>query len=105
MHEQLQAVAPHADAIAATVEDRRHATQLIATNYEHIPAELVAHLIRAAPACDAIPLLEHARRWDWNLDAEKIICPVRIVWEAGDALLPWPSAAARFRDDWLPHAD
>ena len=22
-----------------------------------------------------------------------------------DRLLPWPSAAARYREDWLPHAD
>lgn len=27
-------------------------------NYEHIPAELVAHVIRAAAACDVAPLLE-----------------------------------------------
>jgi pimeloyl-ACP methyl ester carboxylesterase len=30
---------------------------------------------------------------------------VRIVWGTADRLLPWPSAAARFRADWLPHAD
>jgi hypothetical protein len=30
---------------------------------------------------------------------------VRIVWGTHDRLLPWPSAAVRFRDDWLPHAD
>ena len=30
---------------------------------------------------------------------------MRIVWGTEDRLLPWPSAAARFRDDWLPHAD
>jgi pimeloyl-ACP methyl ester carboxylesterase len=27
------------------------------------------------------------------------------VWGTEDALLPWPSAAARYRRDWLPHAD
>jgi pimeloyl-ACP methyl ester carboxylesterase len=27
------------------------------------------------------------------------------VWGTGDRLLPWPSAAARFRHEWLPHAD
>ncbi len=32
-------------------------------------------------------------------------CPVRIVWGTEDRLLPWPSAAARFRTEWLPHAD
>ena len=34
-----------------------------------------------------------------------ITCPVRIVWGTHDRLLPWPSAAARYRNDWLPHAD
>ena len=30
---------------------------------------------------------------------------MRIVWGTHDKLLPWPSAAARFRNEWLPHAD
>jgi hypothetical protein len=30
---------------------------------------------------------------------------VRIAWGTDDRLLPWPSAATRFRNDWLPHAD
>jgi pimeloyl-ACP methyl ester carboxylesterase len=44
-------------------------------------------------------------REGWSLEAEKIACPVRIVWGIEDRLLPWPSAAARFRSDWLPHPD
>ena len=32
-------------------------------------------------------------------------CPVRIVWGTADRLLPWPSAAVRYREEWLPHAD
>jgi pimeloyl-ACP methyl ester carboxylesterase len=39
------------------------------------------------------------------VDAEWIVCPVRIVWGAEDRLLPWPAAAARYRGEWLPHAD
>jgi pimeloyl-ACP methyl ester carboxylesterase len=35
----------------------------------------------------------------------RIVWAVRIVWGTADRLLPWPSTAARFRDDWLPHAD
>jgi pimeloyl-ACP methyl ester carboxylesterase len=27
------------------------------------------------------------------------------VWGTEDALLPWPAAAARYRTEWLPHAD
>jgi pimeloyl-ACP methyl ester carboxylesterase len=29
---------------------------------------------------------------------------VRVVWGTADRLLPWPAAAARYRN-WLPHAD
>ena len=32
-------------------------------------------------------------------------CPVRMVWGTADKLLPWPTAAARYRTEWLPHAD
>ena len=57
------------------------------------------------PATALRPLIEHARREGWPLDPEQIACPVRIVWGTDDKILPWPSAAARYRDDWLPHAD
>jgi pimeloyl-ACP methyl ester carboxylesterase len=40
----------------------------------------------------------------WRLDAERVTCPVRIVWGTDDRLLAWPTAAARFRED-LPHAE
>jgi pimeloyl-ACP methyl ester carboxylesterase len=106
MLDLLQTAAPHADAVVATHEGRRRATQYLTTNFEHIPAELIAHLMRGAARCDAaLPLIEHATRVGWSLDAERIRCPVRIVWGTDDKLLPWPSAAARFRTDWLPHAD
>ena len=39
--DQVRAVAPHAEAIAATAAGRRRATEFIATNFEHIPAELI----------------------------------------------------------------
>jgi pimeloyl-ACP methyl ester carboxylesterase len=52
-----------------------------------------------------VPLLENARREDWTLEPERITCPVRVVWGSEDKLLPWPSAAERFRTEWLPHAD
>jgi pimeloyl-ACP methyl ester carboxylesterase len=106
MHEQAKAAAPHAEGLLASPEGRRRATQYIATNYEHIPAELLAHQMRGLASCDAaLPLIEHALRARWSLDAEQIVCPVRIVWGCDDRLLPWPAAAARFLSDWLPHAD
>jgi pimeloyl-ACP methyl ester carboxylesterase len=106
MQELLAAAAPHADAIVATAEGRRRATRYTATSFEHIPAELLAHQMRGAGSCyAAAELIEHALREGWSVDAEKIACPVRIVWGTADRLLPWPNAAARFRTDWVPHAD
>ena len=61
MQELLENAAPHADAIVATPEGRRRATAFTATNYEHIPADLLAHQIRGAASCaGAGPLIEHA---------------------------------------------
>ena len=85
---------------------RRQATQSFATNFEHIPAELLAHMLRGVAACHgARTMLDYALRAGYELDAAKITCPVRIVWGTDDQLLAWPSAAVRFREEWLPHAD
>jgi pimeloyl-ACP methyl ester carboxylesterase len=62
-------------------------------------------MLGAAASTAAPALIDHALRAGWSLDAEWIASPVRIVWGTDDALLPWPSAAARIRNDWLPHAD
>jgi pimeloyl-ACP methyl ester carboxylesterase len=106
MHELVKSAAPHAQALLSTPEGRRRATRYVATNYEHIPTELLAHQMLGVARCDAaLSLIDHAAHTGWSLDAERISCPVRIVWGTDDALLPWPSAAARFRGDWLPHAD
>jgi pimeloyl-ACP methyl ester carboxylesterase len=101
----VKAAAPHADQIMATAPGRRRATEYTTTNYEHIPAELLAHQLRGAAGCDAAAaLLELAEREGWPLDGAAISCPVRIVWGTADKLLPWPSAAARFREA-IPHAE
>ncbi|MEA2274921.1 MAG: hypothetical protein QOI98_3629 [Solirubrobacteraceae bacterium] len=106
MQEQLKAAAPHVDAIVASPEGRRSAMHFMATNYEHIPAELIAHHICGVASCKgALPMIEHAIGNGYSLEAEKVTCPVRIVWGTQDRLLPWPSTAARLRSDWLPHAD
>jgi len=106
MQDLLRTAAPHADAIVATPEGRRRATAFTTTNFEHIPAELLAHQIRGAASCEAAgPLIEQAQREGRSLEAEKITCPVRVVWGTADKILPWPSSAVRFRDEWLPHAD
>ena len=107
VHEQARATAPHAEAIVTTAAGRRRATQLIVSNYEHIPPGLIAHQMLAVASAGGAPaLIEHGLREGYDeLDAQTIACPVRIVWGTADKLLPWPSAAARFRHEWLPHAD
>lgn len=54
--------------------------------------------------CAVAPLIEFAGREGYRLDVERITCPVRIVWGTEDRLLPWPSAAVRYRRQ-LPQAD
>ena len=106
MQARTKAAAPHAEAIVATAAGRRSATRLLTTSFEHIPAALIAHQLLGVARCDgAMAMIEYAIRAGYDLDAASIACPVRIAWGTDDKLLPWPSAAARFRDDWLPHAD
>jgi pimeloyl-ACP methyl ester carboxylesterase len=90
--------------LLATSQGRRRATRYITVNFEHIPVELLADQLAGVAACDADALIATALREGWSLDAERIACPVRIVWGAQDQLLPWPSAAARYRE-LLPAAD
>ncbi len=89
----------------STPEGRRRATEFTAVRHEHIPPELLAHQIRAAALAAVEPMVECALREGWTLDAERVTCPVRIVWGTEDRLLPWPGAAERYRRSWLPHAD
>jgi pimeloyl-ACP methyl ester carboxylesterase len=97
--------APNAEAIMATPEGRRLATQDIATNYEHIPAELLVHQLTGIAACtSARPLLEYAKTAAWKLDAERIDCPVRIVWGTADRILNCETASRRHRKE-LPNAE
>jgi pimeloyl-ACP methyl ester carboxylesterase len=107
IYQQLQAVvgAGQVDAVVSTPEGRRMATALIAVNYEHIPAELIAHQIVGVARCEVLPLIEYASREGFHLEPERIGCPVRIVWGSADAILPWPGFATRYREEWLPGAD
>jgi pimeloyl-ACP methyl ester carboxylesterase len=106
VQQQARAAAAHVDAIAATPEGRRRALGLVVADASQIPAEVVAHQLLAAARCAAAPaLVEAALKSGWTLDAERIECPVRVVWGTADKLLPWPQAAERYRQDWLPHAD
>jgi pimeloyl-ACP methyl ester carboxylesterase len=104
LHAGAASAAAFADAIAGTPEGRRRATELLTVRYEHIPADLVADLVAAVARCDAMPMLDSAVASAWPLDFERIDCPVRIAWGAADRLLPWPTAAERYRRA-LPNAD
>lgn len=104
VYEQLLPIAAQAEAIVSTPEGRRLVTQLITTNYEHIPAELLAHQIVGVTRCEVLPLVEYARREGFELHPEKIECPLRIVWGSGDQILHWPSFASRYKEK-LPQAE
>jgi pimeloyl-ACP methyl ester carboxylesterase len=105
MQRLLRDAAPHADAIVSTPAGRRRATLSTTERFEHIPPERLAHQSGGAANCTAAaPLVAYAEREGWRIDAERIDCPVRVVWGTEDKLLHWPSAAARYRDQ-LPQAD
>src|ERR1700756_684205 len=95
MNTLVKRAAPHADRIAATPDGRRRATEAIATDFDHIPPDLVAHMIVGAAGCHAaLPLIDHATRHGYSLDAERITCPVRVIWGTADRVLAWPATAA-----------
>jgi pimeloyl-ACP methyl ester carboxylesterase len=98
------AAAANADALLSTIEGRRRATESVTERFEHIPKAVLVDQLLAVAGSDPA-LLERAAAAEWELDAERIRCPVRIVWGTADRLLPWPSAAVRYREEWLPHAD
>jgi pimeloyl-ACP methyl ester carboxylesterase len=105
MLDAVEQAAPHAEAILATPEGRRRATAAISERYEHIPAELLVHITRgAASAPAARDLIDLALAEGWPLDAERVDCPLRIVWGTSDRLLVWPRAAERWRAAF-PHAE
>jgi pimeloyl-ACP methyl ester carboxylesterase len=105
MQRTLAPLAPRADELMADPANRRLATRDIATRFEHIPPELLAHMIRGVVGCTGMePLIASALRDGWPLDAERVTCPVRMVWGTADRVLTWPSAAARYRRE-LPQAD
>jgi pimeloyl-ACP methyl ester carboxylesterase len=105
MQELLKAAAPRAEQIVSSREGRRRATLYTTTNFEHIPADLLAHQIRGAAMCPAVePMIGLARREGWPLDGERVTCPVRMVWGSEDKILHWPSSATRYRE-LLPTAE
>ena len=107
LHEGSKAAAPHAEALVATPEGRRRVTEYSSRTTSTSRADLLVHLMLGAAACGGAPaMIDNALREGWPSSTPRAIaCPVRVVWGTADRLLPWPSAAARYREDWLPHAD
>jgi pimeloyl-ACP methyl ester carboxylesterase len=106
MQQLLTAALPHVDALLATPEGRRRATEAFVVNFEHLPVDLIEHLMVGAASCRGSErLIEAALADGWRLDAGAIACPVRVVWGTADRILEWPRAARRFRDEWLADAD
>lgn len=105
MHRGLRKAAMSAEEFVSTPERRRHITSATTVAFEHIPAELLAHQVRGVAACDALTMIESALCEGYDLDAERVTCPVRIIWGTEDRLLPLPASAVRYRRDWLPIAD
>jgi pimeloyl-ACP methyl ester carboxylesterase len=99
MAAMVRDAAPNAAGIAATPEGRARATGAYASNADHLSADLVAHMIRGAAACESEPLVAFAEREGWRLDPERVTCPLRFVWGTEDQILRPPGAAARFRAD------
>jgi pimeloyl-ACP methyl ester carboxylesterase len=105
MHRGLEGAALTADELVSTAAGRRNATSAITVAFEHIPAELLAHQVRGVAACDALTMIDCSLREGYDLDAQLVTCPVRIMWGMSDALLALPVSAVRYRRDWLPTAD
>jgi pimeloyl-ACP methyl ester carboxylesterase len=104
MAPMVRDAAPRAALIASTPEGRAAASIAYASTADHLSADLVAHLIRGAAACDVERLLEIPDREGWHLDPRQVTCPVRLVWGTDDKILVLPGAAARFRD-WFSQAE
>lgn len=59
---------------------------------------------RLDAATDVETSIDRALADRWPLDPARVVCPLRFVWGLADQILPWPSAAARYRG-WFPTAD
>lgn len=104
--EAIKQAAPFAEAVMATPEGRRGATQFTTVNYEHIPAELLVHQLQGAAACHGFEALTgHGLMRGTHLEPEKITCPVRVVVSLEDRILPPEWGQERYRTEWLPNAD
>ena len=54
MDELVKAALPHAEQIVSTPEGRRRATLQATVNYEHLPPDLILHMMRGAAGCTGL---------------------------------------------------
>ena len=108
MLEFAKIAAPHAEAVACVAGGpAARDADTSPSNYEHIPTELLVHQLLGVAGCSAaLPLIEYAAPRGLRASTRRG-SPARCgsCGAPTDRLLPWPSAAARFRNEWLPHAD
>ncbi|MCW2921631.1 MAG: alpha/beta hydrolase fold protein [Thermoleophilia bacterium] len=105
MQRELVVGAPLARVLTKTRAGRRYATREIVTTSDHIPRELLMHIVRGARACTiAQLLLSMSDELTWAVDGDRIDCPVRIVWGTADRVLLHPVAGDSYRT-WLPNAE
>jgi pimeloyl-ACP methyl ester carboxylesterase len=101
----LKQTRPLIDRLVADPEGRARATADLTVRSEHLPAELIRHIILGASVCPAtLPLADRALEHGWPLDPAQVTCPVRFVWGTEDRLAEWPTGAARY-EQWFPEAD
>lgn len=105
VQQQLTAALPHVDAMLSTAEGRRLATAYVVENFDHIPVELLKHQVEGIVGCDAAPLIEFAERQGFEIDAEKVECPIRVIWGTADKILAWPLTGTRYLEEWAVNAD
>ena len=86
--EQVKAIAPHAEALLGSSEGKRRATLYTPSTTSTSPSSCSPTMTRGVAACEGVvPMTEYAKREGYRLDAEKIACPVRVVWGTEDKLL------------------
>lgn len=105
MHQGARDAAVTAETLVSTVAGRRAVTSSTTVAFEHIPTDLLAHQIRGLAGCDVLTMIDRALDDGYDLDAQHVTCPVRILWGTNDDILPLPDGAVRYRRDWLPAAD
>ena len=74
----FRALAGYPDPIVRTRECRQRVTSAMTARVEHIPPELIVHVLNATAFCPCTqPLIDTALCEGYALDAERITCPVR----------------------------